>query len=547
MPKAQPPVLPPMGEMRCAWATGVGAGPDLSPASPSLTEYPQAPRAPQAAKPVTMDGYTALPPAAPPARLPPHNDPAEMALLGAILQSNRAYERVSEFLRPEHFANRIHGRIFDAMGRLIERGQIADAITLRQYFERDAELNEVGGYEYLVELTGSVVSVVNAEDYAKVVHDLALRRELIAIGEEMVNRAFSDSLDEAGTDQIEAAEQKLFQLAETGEVEGGFIHFREAVGKSILIAEAAYRRAGQIAGVPSGFTDLDRLLGGLHNSDLLILAGRPSMGKTALATNIGFNVAREMTRDDAGRRCTVAFFSLEMSSEQLATRVLSDATGLPGEKIRRGDLSNEDFEKLVIASQELERVGLFIDDTPAITVTALRSRARRLKRQHGLSLIIVDYLQLMRPSAGMRSDNRVQEVSDITRGLKAIAKELDVPVIALSQLSRAVEQREDKRPQLADLRESGSIEQDADMVLFVFREEYYLARAEPTRRADEDETKFAERYTRWQQQLESVHSLAKVIVAKQRHGPIGDVTLRFDGETTRFSDYIPDDHLPANY
>jgi replicative DNA helicase len=485
------------------------------------------------------------------ARTPPHNDEAEMALLGALLQNNRAFERVSEFLKPENFANRIHGRLFEAIGRLIEKGQIADQITLRQYFEADGDLAEVGGWPYIMQISHSVVSIINAEDYGRTIHDLYLRRQLIELGEEMVNDAFSGDMEKDAKGQIETAEQHLFSLAETGDIEGGFRPFKEALAATLRSAEAAHRRAGGLAGVTTGFTDLDKVLGGLHPSDLLILAARPSMGKTALATNIAFNAARtEMVPFDgepeAGKashkRNTIAFFSLEMSAEQLATRILAEVTGIASERIRRGELSSEEFEKLVIGTQEIEKLSLFIDDTPALSVSALRTRARRLKRQHGLSMITVDYLQLMRGNSD--SENRVQEISEITRGLKAIAKELNVPVVALSQLSRAVENREDKRPQLSDLRESGTIEQDADVVMFIFREQYYLERAEPMQRADETTEKWQERHDRWIVRCGEVYNLAEVLVAKQRHGPVGKITLQFEGKTTKFSDYVAPDHIP---
>ena len=469
-------------------------------------------------------------------RTPPHNDEAEMALLGAILHNNRAFERVADFLRPEHFSSRVHGRIFEAIGRLVDRGLIADPITLKQYFEADADLAEIGGYAYLMRLAGSVASIVNAEDYGRAVHDLHLRRQLISLGEDIVNDAYRDDFDNEAVTQIESAEQRLFTLASTGEIDSGLQAFSTALKASIDAANAAFRREGQLAGVPSGFTDLDKLLGGLHPSDLLILAGRPSMGKTALATNIAFHAARTVEDVDTNRNHIVAFFSLEMSAEQLATRILAEQTQIPSERIRRGELSNDDFERLVVVSQELERLPLYIDDTPALSIAALRTRARRLKRSPGLSMIVVDYLQLMHGASTARNENRVQELSEITRGLKTVAKELGVPVVALSQLSRAVENREDKRPQLADLRESGSIEQDADVVMFVYRDEYYLARKEPREGTPEHVT--------WQEEMEKVHKLAEVIIGKQRHGPIGKVTLQFEGETTRFSNYVADDHLP---
>ena len=486
-------------------------------------------------------------------RTPPYNPEAEIRLLGALLISNAAYSRVSEFLQPEHFGNALHGRIFAAIGKLINRGQIADPVTLKNLFDQDPVLTEVGGEKYLAQLAGAAAMIINVEDYGRAVHDLYLRRELIALGEDVVNEAFHQDLDDPAREQIERAEKKLFDLATTGETEGGFHVFGTALTNAILNAEAAFKRSGKTVGVATGFIDLDRKLGGLHPSDLVVLAGRPSMGKTALATNIAFYAARNYQpsaaaepRKEAEDGAVVGFFSLEMSAEQLATRILAEESGVSSDRIRRGDVSHEDFDKFVQASQRLAALKLFIDDTPALSVAALRTRARRLKRQQGLGLIVVDYLQLLRPSSQTRAqDNRVQEISEITRGLKAIAKELDVPVLALSQLSRAVEQREDKRPMLADLRESGSIEQDADVVMFIFREEYYLSR-EPTRRPEEAEAKFSERYQEWREHLEKVHGLGEIIVAKQRHGPIGTVKLHFDAETTKFDNLMAPDHLPTS-
>ena len=472
----------------------------------------------------------------------PHNIEAEQGLLGAILINNRAYEKVSDFLQSEHFSDPIHGRIFEACGKLIERGQIANPVTLKPIFDNEEALVEAGGANYLVQLAASVVTVVNAEDYGKSIKDSFLRRELIEIGEEVVNNAYSYDLDQTAVNQIELAESQLFSLAENDVAEGGLRNFSEALLESVKMAEAAYKRDGGLAGLATGFKDLDKQLGGLHPSDLLVLAGRPAMGKTALATNIAYHVATANQPD--GTRPVVAFFSLEMSAEQLATRILSENTEISSEKIRRGELSSNDFQKLVKSSQELESALLFIDDTPAIPVSTLRTRARRLLRQHDLSLIIVDYLQLMRPSPGQRTDNRVQEVSVITQGLKAIAKELNVPILALSQLSRAVEQREDKRPVLADLRESGSIEQDSDVVMFVFREEYYLDKAEPVQRPDEGDERYHERHDKWIDLRSRAHGKAEIIIGKQRHGPTGTVTLHFNGPTTRFSDFIEDDRLP---
>ncbi len=481
-------------------------------------------------------------------RTPPHNFEAEQALLGAVLVNNRTFERVSEFLRPEHFADPVHGRIYAAAGKLIERGQIANPITLKTFFESDGSLAEIGGTQYLAKLANAVATIINAEDYGRLIFDLHLRRELIDLGENLVNEAFEPDVETSATDQIEQAEQKLYDLATTGQAEGGFQSFQQALIGAVEMAAAAHKREGKLSGVPSGLTDLDGKLGGLHPSDLLILAGRPSMGKTSLATNIAFNAAKAYREeiDALGNKkavdgAKVAFFSLEMSAEQLATRILAEQAEISSHKIRQGEMSHEEFERLVIAAQELHSLPLFIDDTPALSVSAVRTRCRRLQRQHGLGLIIVDYLQLLRGTGSRQSEsNRVQEVSEITRGLKALAKELHVPVMALSQLSRAVEQREDKRPQLSDLRESGSIEQDADVVMFVYREQYYLERAEPSRRPEEDETKFHDRYEQWRQRLEKAHNVAECIVAKQRHGPIGIVRMYFDGNYTKFGDLVQD-------
>ncbi|MEA2756341.1 MAG: replicative helicase [Aliidongia sp.] len=498
----------------------------------------------------------AQPSAEPAYRAAPHNTEAEQALLGAILVNNATYHRVSEFLLPDHFYNPAHQRIYAAAVKLIERGQIADPATLKGYFEQDEALTDIGGAQYLGRLAASVVTIINAGDYGRTIYDCYLRRQLIEIGTETVNDAYEHDIDLEARQLMEVAEKKLFDLATRGNADGGFQPFVQALRNAALQAEQAYKRSGKTSGVSTGFTDVDSLLGGLHPSDLVIIAGRPSMGKTALATNIAFNAAKayrtgrgptgEVIAEDGA---VVGFYSLEMSAEQLATRVLAEESGVSGDKIRRGEVAREEFDAFIQASMKLESVPLYIDDTPALTISAVRTRARRLKRQHGLHLIIVDYLQLLQgtPKPG-GEQNRVQEISEITRGLKALAKELDVPVIALSQLSRAVEQREDKRPMLSDLRESGSIEQDADVVMFVFREEYYLGRAEPGRRPEESEDKFNQRHAEWWERLQQVSGTGEVIIAKQRHGPIGKVTLKFDGATTRFSDYVGRDHLPdADY
>ncbi len=472
-------------------------------------------------------------------RTPPHNSEIEAALLGAVLTNNRAFEKVSEIIEPGHFYEPVHGRIYEAAARLIERGQVASPLTLRHFFEKDEGLAQVGGGQYLFELAASVVSVVNVVDYARTIHDMYLRRQLIGLGEDVANEAYRHDLDKAATDQIEDAEQRLYDLATVGESERGIVSLKHASVAAVEEAEQAFKREGHVVGVTTGLKDLDRKLGGLHSSDLIILAGRPSMGKTALATNIAYNAAKAHRPPEGGEKPDthrVLFFSLEMSSEQLATRILSQESGIPSDKIRRGEVTTTEFQSFAVANQDVSRVSLFIDDTPAITVSTMRTRARRLKRQSGLDLIVVDYLQLLQPSVGRRSDNRVQEISEITRGLKTLAKELAVPVVALSQLSRQVENREDKRPQLSDLRESGSIEQDADVVMFIFREEYYLEKAEPIRGIDDKADKFEDRHANWQERMAEARNTASVIIAKQRHGPVGSISLFFDGSLTKFAD-----------
>ncbi|MGQ0675134.1 MAG: replicative DNA helicase [Rhodospirillales bacterium] len=480
-------------------------------------------------------------------RLPPRNLEAEQALLGAILMNNRAHERVSEFLRPEHFSDPANGKIYQAMTVLIDNRQIADVVTLKQLFERDEGLSQIGGVGYLARLAGSVVTVVNAEDYGRTIHDAYLRRELIDLGEQVVNRAHGADMELPAIDQIEQAEQQLYDLATTGETRGGFRPLNDAVKEAIVAAESAFKRAGHVVGVTTGFRDLDAKLGGLHPSDLIVLAGRPAMGKSSLATNIAYNAARARIDHGDGEGAVVGFFQLEMSAEQIATRLISERAEVASDRIRRGDIRNEDFARIVEASQELHRLPLYIDDSPALSVSALRTRARRLQRQRNLGLIVIDYLQLVSPTRGRINDNRVQEISEITRGLKTLAKELHVPVLALSQLSRAVEQREDKRPQLADLRESGSIEQDADVVMFIYREEYYHQRAVPTQRPEESTEKFNDRMQRWQERGDQVHNKAEIIIGKQRHGPTGTVSLFFDGNFTKFGDLAPDARLPEQH
>lgn len=470
-------------------------------------------------------------------RLPPHSVEAEQALLGALLHNNLAFERVAEFLRPEHFSDPTHGRIYEAISQLIMRNHIADPITLKEYFDRENALAEVGGGHYLAELAASVVSIINTEDYGRKIHDFYLRRQLVDVGEGIVNDAHTYDLDIAATDQIEIAEKKLFDLASVGQQERGLETFSSALKQALVSAEVAYKRDSHVVGIPSGFKKMDECLGGFHPSDLIIVAGRPSMGKTALTTNFAFNAARIALEKNEGG--AVAFFSLEMSAEQLANRILGQESGLSSDLIRRGDIGKSDFPKLVEVSNRLNSLPFYIDDTPGLSVAALRTRARRLKRQGGLGMIIIDYLQLLSSPGKKAAENRVLELSEITRNLKALAKELNVPVIVGSQLSRSVEQRDDKRPQLADLRESGSIEQDSDIVMFIYREEYYLSRKKPTGSDD----KIAE----WEKAMGSVANIAEVIIAKQRHGPIGTVQLHFEGRLTKFSDLAEQTYLAANY
>jgi replicative DNA helicase len=475
-------------------------------------------------------------------RQPPSNHQAEQALLGALLANNRAYERVSDFLIPEHFVDPVNGRVFQAIARRVEAGQLADAVTLKAEFEHSGVLDEVGGTKYLSDLLSAMVGIINAGEYGRAIYDAWLRRQLIELGEQVVNHAFGADPEIDGKQQIELAESELFKLATEGGSDGGFVSFEKALAEAILGAERAFQRSGHVSGLSTGLRDLDKKTGGMHPSDLMILAGRPGMGKTALATKMAFGAARALlaearqTDPNAVPKGSVAVFSLEMSAEQLATRLLAEEARVSGDRIRRGEISSRDFDRFVQVSRELASLPLHIDDTPAITLSALRTRCRRLKRTKGLNLVVVDYLQLMRPSAGTRPESRVLEISQITQGLKAIAKELAVPVLALSQLSRAVESREDKRPQLSDLRESGTIEQDADMVLFVYRDEYYLQQRVPKQMAFETEDKFQSALEKWQRDMEQVHNKAEVLIEKQRHGPTGKVDLFFEGEFTRFAD-----------
>jgi len=479
-----------------------------------------------------------------PFRKAPHNIEAEQALLGAILINNEAYDRVSNFLEPHHFFDPLHGRIYETAAKLIQSGKHATPVTLKTFFDNDDPLGAITVPQYLGRLAAHATSVINAEDYGRTIYDLSVRRDLIIIGEDMVNVAYDSPVDTPPEKQIEEAEQRLYGLAERGKYGSGFQSFTTALTDAIEMASKAYQRDGGLSGLSTGLRDLDRALGGLQNSDLVILAGRPSMGKTALATNIAFNIAKayrtqmgasgaEETVDGA----IVGFFSLEMSAEQLATRIISEQAQLASEKIRRGLISEDEFHRLVHVTQELQALPLFIDHTGGISIAQLAARARKLKRQRGLGLLVVDYLQLL---AGSRrsGEGRVQEITEITTGLKALAKELEVPILALSQLSRQVENRDDKRPQLSDLRESGSIEQDADVVMFVFREEYYVSRREPSI------TK-VEEHQKWQDEMDQVQGIGEVIIGKQRHGPTGTVRLQFTSEFTRFSDLADDSRYRA--
>ncbi|MGY6703285.1 replicative DNA helicase [Roseinatronobacter sp.] len=465
----------------------------------------------------------------------PHNIEAEQQLLGAILVNNDVYDRISTLVKPDHFYDPVHQRIFEIASARILKNALASPVTIKAFMEDDEGLRELGGPAYLARLAAAAISAYAARDYAQMIYELAVRRDLIRLGQDISARASQMDVASEPKEQIIEAEQRLYKLAEQGVAERGFQSFLKAVTEAVNVANAAYQRDGGLAGISTGLIDLDKKLGGLHPSDLIILAGRPSMGKTSLATNIAFNVAKAYKRglkpdgsEGAVEGGVVGFYSLEMSAEQLAARILSEASEVPSEQIRRGDMTEEEFRRFVEAAKSLEACPLYIDDTPALPIAQVAARARRLKRTHGLDVLMVDYLQLLR---GTSKESRVQEVSEITQGLKAIAKELNIPVIALSQLSRQVESREDKRPQLSDLRESGSIEQDADVVMFVYRDEYYREREKPS---DHD----LEAMAKWQEIMETVHGKAECIIGKQRHGPIGTVELSFEGRFTRFGNLI---------
>ena len=475
-------------------------------------------------------------------RSAPHNIEAEQSLLGAILVNNDAFYRVSDFLEPKHFFEPIHQTIFETAGSLIRMGKVATPVTLKTFLPADTDIGGMTVGQYLARVAAEATTIINAQDYGRTVYDMSLRRDLIRIGEDMVNVAFDAPVDFTPRTQIEDAERQLYELAESGRYDGGFQRFSQALTTAVDMAAKAFQRDGSLSGIATGLRDLDTKMGGLQASDLIIVAGRPGMGKTALATNIADPIAKAhraevqadgtMTSVNGG---IVGFFSCEMSAEQLATRILAEQTSIASSMIRRGGISEADFEKIRDYSIELQSLPLYVDETGGLSISQLTARARRLKRQKGLDMIVIDYIQLLQGS-GKKSDNRVQEVTEITTNLKALAKELNVPIIALSQLSRQVENRDDKRPQLADLRESGSIEQDADVVIFVYREEYYLANKEPRIGTPE--------YEKWQLDMSLVHGKAEIIIGKQRHGPTGTVEVQFEGQFTRFSDLAQDGHLP---
>ena len=454
----------------------------------------------------------------------PCNIEAEQAVIGSVLVSNDIYDEISPIIDAQKFFDPIHTKIFETIEKLISKGLLANPITLKNYFENNEGLKELGGQEYLIKITKFATSVKQAVDYAKIVQEMHVRRELIKISESVLDQASSNTeFANSGEEIIQNAEKSLFDLAERGHFYQSFMKFESALKQTIDMAKSAYQNEEGLVGVPTGLTDLDSRLGGLHKQDLVIIAGRPSMGKTALATNIAFHAAKNIEKK--GSKSTVAFFSLEMSSEQLATRILSEQSKIRSNDIRRGKVSEKEFEQFIETSKNIFELPLYIDETPAVTIATISNRSRRIKRLFGLELIVVDYIQLMR-SGNMKNEGRVQEISEITQGLKALAKELNVPVLALSQLSRQVEQRDNKKPQLSDLRESGSIEQDADVVMFIFREAYYLEHKEPTLGSIE--------HAEWQQKMDEISRLADIMIGKQRHGPTGNVKVEFEAMYTKF-------------
>ncbi len=455
----------------------------------------------------------------------PKNIEAEQTILGSILADNEIFDEISDKLDDNYFFDPIHQKIYKIISNLISKGLLANPVTIKNFFNSKEELVEIGGIDYLVKLTKVSTTKNQIKYYSQLLSDLYIRRQLINISEETLEESKNKDLEISGTNILENTERKLFEIAERGEFQRSFVTFKDALKETIDMATAAYKNDQGIVGVPSGLTDLDDRLGGLHKQDLIIIAGRPSMGKTALATNIAFNASLNIKKNNL--KTSIAFFSLEMSSEQLSTRILAEQSRVKSNDIRRGKINQDDFERFIEASKNLETLSLHIDDTPAITISTLSNRARRLKRKEGLDLIVIDYIQLMK-SSGYRNEGRVLEIAEITQGLKALAKELDVPVLALSQLSRQVEQREDKKPQLSDLRESGSIEQDADVVMFVFREQYYLEKQEPKPGTAE--------HVEWQERMSQIHNEAEIIIGKQRHGPTGVIKLEFESAFTKFKD-----------
>ena len=468
----------------------------------------------------------------------PTNLEAERALLGAILTNNRAYEHIEEIVNASDFAEPLNKEIFSYIKSLIDKGKIADLNTIRLFLENNERFKESGGIEYLLKITEDSVSIINAAHYGKVISDLSKRRELIKFGTDLVNDSFLPKPDRDALQIIEMAEQQLYDLTTDGKLETGPENFENLINETMEYIEKAYQKDSSIVGLKTGLKDFDKKISGLHNSDLIILAGRPSMGKTAFATNIAYNITNTYKKqkiDNPDSKGRVLFFSLEMSSEQLVTRLLSESSNISSQKIRSGEISKVEFSKIVKSSEKISNLSMFIDDSPALTISSIRTRARRIKRKEGLDLIIIDYLQLIESQNKNGNDNRVKEVSDITRGLKALAKELNIPVIALSQLSRKVEDREEKRPQLADLRESGAIEQDADLVVFLYREEYYLERSEPT--------EGTEKHAMWLNKMDKIHNVAEAIIAKNRHGPVSKVKLHFNPSSTKFSDFIDNNNF----
>jgi replicative DNA helicase len=477
-------------------------------------------------------------------RAAPHNIEVEQALLGAMLVNNEAFYRVSDFLLPEHFFETIHAKVFELAGSLIRAGKVASPVTLKTFLPPDLDVAGLTASQYLARLAAEATTVINAEDYGRTIYDLSVRRALILVGSDVVNVAYDAPVDLSPSDQIEDAERRLYELAEVGRYGGGFQPFATVLKTAVDMTSRAYQRDGKLSGLATGLHDLDRMMGGLQASDLVILAGRPGMGKTSLATNIAYNIAKAWEgtvradgRTESINGGVVGFFSLEMSAEQLATRIIAEQTGIPSSRMRRGEIDPDDeFNRIASKAAEMEKIPFYIDESGGLSIAQLAARARRLKRQRGLDLLVIDYIQLMQGSSHRAQQGRVQEVTEITTGLKALAKELGVPILACSQLSRQVESRDDKRPQLSDLRESGSIEQDADVVLFVFREEYYLKNKEPRLNTEE--------HFKWQTEMDAALGKADVIIGKQRHGPTGTVQLHFDASVTRFSDLADTGRLP---